>query len=240
MDPLDLLGYAASLTVLATFCMRTMIPLRIIAICSNVLFAGYGFFDHLYPVLFLHLLLFPVNLGRLIQIQRLVKGLRSAQKGNISINSLLPFMSSRALRSGEILIHKGDRADRLFYLVQGKMEVKEHKKIVGPGTILGEIGIFAPNKKRTATVVSRTDTVVYELTEVTAKQLYFQNPAFGFAVLQLIIRRLLENQDSKAILAAKDRMPPPRIGRGRRIWARVKSGKIGRAKNESGGRRVQR
>ena len=37
---IDLLGYAASATVLATFCMNTMIPLRATAILSNILFAS--------------------------------------------------------------------------------------------------------------------------------------------------------------------------------------------------------
>ena len=47
-------GYAASALVLVTFCMRTMIPLRIAAVCSNLAFIVYGFYAQLYPVLFLH------------------------------------------------------------------------------------------------------------------------------------------------------------------------------------------
>jgi len=66
---IDLLGYAASVSVLATFCMNAMVPLRILALCSNVLFVGYGYFDHLYPVLILHLILFPVNVLRLLEFQ---------------------------------------------------------------------------------------------------------------------------------------------------------------------------
>ncbi|MGA8690585.1 MAG: hypothetical protein WB662_11940 [Methyloceanibacter sp.] len=55
--------------------------------------------------------------------------------------------------------------------------------------------MFAPDRRRTATVVvCSTDCVVYELTERKTKEMYFQNPAFGFAVMQLIIGRLLENQ----------------------------------------------
>ena len=54
MSWVTLLGYAASATVLATFCMNTMIPLRVIALVSNVLFMAYGFADQLYPVLPLH------------------------------------------------------------------------------------------------------------------------------------------------------------------------------------------
>ena len=40
-------GYLASALVLATFCMKTMIPLRGAAICSNVAFIVYGFYGGL-------------------------------------------------------------------------------------------------------------------------------------------------------------------------------------------------
>ena len=59
--------------------------------------------------------------------------------------------------------------------------------------MLGEIGVFARNQERTATIVCRTDCRLYELSESKAKQLFFQDRLFGFAVLQLIINRLLEN-----------------------------------------------
>jgi len=62
----DWLGYAASLAVLTTFLMRTMRPLRLIAILSNILFVAYGYIDHIQPVLLLHLTLLPINLWRLV------------------------------------------------------------------------------------------------------------------------------------------------------------------------------
>lgn len=62
----NLLGYAASSAVLATFLMRTMVPLRVTAILSNVLFAVFGYVEHVYPVLFLHLILLPINSWRLL------------------------------------------------------------------------------------------------------------------------------------------------------------------------------
>jgi hypothetical protein len=61
----DLLGYAASCAVLASFLMRTMRPLRLVAILSNVLFLTYGYVEHIQPVFFLHLALLPINLWRL-------------------------------------------------------------------------------------------------------------------------------------------------------------------------------
>ena len=60
--------------VLATFCMQTMMPLRLTAILSNILFASFGLWAHIYPVMILHLILFPVNALRLLQIRRLVRG----------------------------------------------------------------------------------------------------------------------------------------------------------------------
>ena len=56
MSWLEAIGYLASLLVLSTFYMKTMIPLRCCAIASNVAFIAYGFFGEIYPVLVLHLL----------------------------------------------------------------------------------------------------------------------------------------------------------------------------------------
>ena|SRR5579863_1628326 len=64
---INLLGSIASASVLATFCMSTMLPLRAVAICSNVLFAAYGSVAHIYPVLVLHIILLPINFVRLLQ-----------------------------------------------------------------------------------------------------------------------------------------------------------------------------
>lgn len=66
---IDLLGYAASTAVLATFLMRTMLPLRLTAILSNLLFLSYGYLAHITPVLFLHLALLPINVTRLLALR---------------------------------------------------------------------------------------------------------------------------------------------------------------------------
>jgi CRP/FNR family cyclic AMP-dependent transcriptional regulator len=72
MTPVDFLGYTASATVLATFCMSTMTPLRVTAILSNILFSLFGLWTHIYPVMLLHLILLPVNIARLVQIRHVV------------------------------------------------------------------------------------------------------------------------------------------------------------------------
>jgi CRP-like cAMP-binding protein len=173
--------------------MTTMIPLRIAALVSNVLFFFYGVFDHVYPVLILHAVLFPINLLRLVQFQRLVRDVRDAHREDLPIQSLLPYMTKRELAAGDVLIRKGERADRLYYLREGELEITDVGKTLSPGAFLGEIGVFARDQERTATVVCRTDCSLYELSESKAKQLFFQDKSFGFAVMQMIINRLLEN-----------------------------------------------
>ena len=105
MTWIDMLGYAASATVLATFCMQTMMPLRLTAILSNILFASFGLWAHIYPVMILHLILFPVNALRLLQIRRLVRG--TLQRTDLSMRSILPIMSHRTFLAGEAVIRKG-------------------------------------------------------------------------------------------------------------------------------------
>ena len=69
MNWIDSVGFLASAAVLTSFCMKRMIALRIVALISNILFAGYGYLDHLYPVLTLHLILFPINCFRLHELR---------------------------------------------------------------------------------------------------------------------------------------------------------------------------
>ena len=107
MSWVEINGYTASAAVLATFLMSTMIPLRSLALASNVLFVSYGYFGNVLPVLILHAVLFPVNLHRLMQCRQLIRDVRKAESEAIPIDSLLPYMKKRCLPAGEILTRKG-------------------------------------------------------------------------------------------------------------------------------------
>jgi CRP/FNR family transcriptional regulator, cyclic AMP receptor protein len=48
--------------------MNTIVPLRGLAIASNLLFILYGVAGHLYPVLLLHVVLLPVNIVKIVQL----------------------------------------------------------------------------------------------------------------------------------------------------------------------------
>jgi len=70
MNAYEPVGYLASLLVLATFCMRDMVSLRVVAIASNFAFIAYGALAGISPVLLLHVVLLPVNLLRLAESVR--------------------------------------------------------------------------------------------------------------------------------------------------------------------------
>jgi CRP/FNR family cyclic AMP-dependent transcriptional regulator len=63
-------GYIASTLVLFTFVAKDMRLLRTTAIFSNVAFITYGAIEWLPPVLFLHLVLLPLNIIRLSEVIR--------------------------------------------------------------------------------------------------------------------------------------------------------------------------
>ena len=65
MTAVDGLGYLAAALVLATFCAKRMLPLRALAIASNIAFVAYGFFAGLWPILLLHSVMLPMNAIRL-------------------------------------------------------------------------------------------------------------------------------------------------------------------------------
>jgi CRP/FNR family transcriptional regulator, cyclic AMP receptor protein len=92
-------------------------------------------------------------------------------------------------------MRKGEQADRLFYLFHGQIEVVEVRKTLSSGAVIGEIGVFARHQQRVVTVVCLTDCELYELSASKAKELSYQDPAFGYAVLQTVIARLTENME---------------------------------------------
>ena len=70
MNAYEPIGYLASLLVLATFSMRDMVSLRVVAIASNIAFIAYGALAEISPVLLLHVVLLPVNMLRLAESVR--------------------------------------------------------------------------------------------------------------------------------------------------------------------------
>src|SRR5438105_3860807 len=70
------LALAGAVFFVATLLMRTMVPLRVCGIISDVFFIGYGVLAQSVTTFFLYLLLLPINIFRLYQMLKLVKKAR--------------------------------------------------------------------------------------------------------------------------------------------------------------------
>lgn len=193
MELSDALGYLGLVLVVASSSMRTMTPLRVLSIASNLTFIGYSLVQGLLPLLILYSLLLPINSIRLFQMQRLVRSVKKAAHGDLALEGLLPFMTKRRVERGEVLFRKNELAHEMFYVLTGDVELQEIDRTIGAGAVLGEISMFSPDKRRTATAVCATSGELLAMSEDQVRQLYFQNPKFGFYLVQLITRRLLEN-----------------------------------------------
>ena len=190
----EIIGYLASALVFATFYVRTMMPLRTLAIASNVAFITYAASEGLIPVLVLHSVLLPVNLARLYEIRKLLAFTRSAPARDESIEAMLPFMRQTRIQKGEYLFRKGDHARHMYYLMEGTLHLIEIGKIVDKGAIIGEIGMFSPSRERIATAVAATDCILLSVDDNTLYQAYYQNPKLGFYLISLIAGRFVETQ----------------------------------------------
>jgi CRP/FNR family transcriptional regulator, cyclic AMP receptor protein len=204
---IEALGYIAAACTLATYSMKTMIPLRISGIIANCFFIAFGFFGAIYPTLILHVILLPLNAVRLYQMLQLVRRVREASEGDLSMDWLKPFMTRRACKNGDILFHKGDIADRLFYVVTGRFRLNEIAIDIGHGQVIGELGLLAPGNRRTQTCecVEAGEALVISYDSV--RQLFFQNPTFGFYFMRLATQRLFSDV-GRLERALEERRPP--------------------------------
>ncbi len=177
----------------ATLLTRTMVPLRVSNMFSNVFFMAFGVLASDVRTFLLYLLLLPINAIRLRQMLILVRKARNAVQGETSMEWLKPFMTQRKYRQGDVLCKKGDAANEMFLTVSGKFLVSEIGVELPPGSPMGELGFLTPNNQRTATIVCTEAAQVLTISYDRLLELYFQNPQFGYYFLVLTSQRLLQN-----------------------------------------------
>lgn len=186
---LGLVGLAFSF---ASFAMKRMVPLRVLALIGNVLLIvsdliGGG----ITPSLVLNLALLPVNIRRLWEIKKMAKDIEQTTPDAAVSQWLLPNMKYRKFRQGDVLFRKGDSADRLIYIANGELRALESGSLIAAGELVGEIGLFSPQNQRTQTLTAVTDGHVFELAGEELFQLCYEQPKLGFMLMRLITGRLL-------------------------------------------------
>lgn len=196
-------AWVAALLVFSSFFMKTMIPLRVVAIASNVAFISYallglkyGIFGRVYPILVLHSALLPLNVVRLREMKRLIETVNRASSSE-AFDSLIPYMTKERHRKGEVLFSKGDPADRLYLIGEGSVRFPELEKQLSLGAVFGEVGLFAPQGVRSVSAVCEVDCRLYAIAKDKVLELYYQNPRFGFFLIRLV-SGIVQQDDSRA------------------------------------------
>ena len=118
-------SFFASIFVVATLSMRTMIPLRVFAILTNILLISTAIPTHNYPTMILHAVLLPLNSYRLHQMLQLVRDVKRSVNSDLSMEWLRPFMTERKCAAGEVLFYKDEKAESMFYIVSGRFRLVE-------------------------------------------------------------------------------------------------------------------
>ena len=187
-----LLALAAALT-LASNLMKRMVPLRILAIASTILFLAYAAMKHDWVNVAMQVALLAVNAYRLWDLHHLLVALASANADTPLKDWLLPYMTKKVFKAGHVIFRKGEPAHDMVYVRKGTIRVEEIGQTLGAGSLVGEIGLFSEDRTRTATVICQTNCICYTMTDEAIYLLYFQNPKLGFFLIRLIVQRLLRD-----------------------------------------------
>ena len=186
----------ASVFVVATTTMRTMIPLRIFGILTNLVLIATAVPAHNYLVILVQSVVLVLNSYRLHQMLQLVRDVKKSVNSDLSMEWLKPFMTERQCTAGEILFYKDEKAEDMLYIVSGKFRLVESGIVLPVGAIVGELGMLSPSNMRTQSLECVEAGLILSVSYSKVEELYVQNPAFGFYFLRLASARLFQNLDA--------------------------------------------
>ena len=204
-------GFIGAALTVASYLMKSMMPLRLVALSANVFLVIYAVQGGSWPTVVLYLAMIPINLKKVYEIRKLVQAIQNAKADTPVSEWLLPHMTRRQTKAGETLWKQGDVATEMLYVESGGLKLLEYDTVIGPGSLVGEIGLFAPDNRRTRTIVCATDCTLYSLSADAMAKLYYQNPQLGFHVMRLIVARLMHDVDvaNQQREAREDSTPTP-------------------------------
>ena len=183
----------ASIFVVATTTMRTMIPLRVFGILTNLVLITTAIPSHNFLVILVQSVVLALNSYRLHQMLQLVRDVRKSVNSDLSMEWLKPFMTERRCEAGEVLFYKDEKAEDMLYIVSGRFKLVESGIELPVGAIVGELGMLSPSNMRTQTLECVEHGLILSVSYSKVEELYVQNPAFGFYFLRLASARLFQN-----------------------------------------------
>jgi CRP-like cAMP-binding protein len=199
----------ASVFVVATTTMRTMIPLRIFGILTNIVLILTAIPSHNVLVIMVQSVVLVLNSYRLHQMLQLVRDVKKSVNSDLSMEWLKPFMTERKCEAGEVLFYKDEKAEDMLYIVSGRFKLVESGIELPVGAIVGELGMLSPSNMRTQTLECVEAGLILSVSYTKVEELYVQNPAFGFYFLRLSSARLFQNIETLERRLAQHASPEP-------------------------------
>jgi CRP/FNR family transcriptional regulator, cyclic AMP receptor protein len=195
ITPLQALAFTGAFLAVFSALNKSMIPLRIVAILSTTSVAAYTFMTKDLVFGALYSLLIFLNTLRLREMLALSNQTRGLEKSDFPYEALKAFMKSQKFAPEAALFRKGDIANEAYYIVSGHVALPEMDIDLGPGSLVGEMGLFGEKQARSLTVVAKDHVTALKIPYYDLQELCLQNPAFGLDLFKLIVRRQVENQN---------------------------------------------
>jgi len=175
--------------------MKVPIRFRAVAIGTNIVCVAYAAAGHQLLLLILSVLLVPVNVMRLLELQRVTAKIKRALVSDLSMDWLRPLMQRTSVAAGEFLFRQGDQQGDIYLVVSGTIRLIELDVTVGAGELIGEMAVFSPSMRRTLSARCETPVELLVMHNSEFLKRYYQNPDFGVYLVRLVERRLLQNID---------------------------------------------
>ncbi len=202
---MKLVAWLAAALVFTSFFMKTIVPLRTVAIVSNVVFIGYallglhhGIFDKVLPILVLHLALLPLNIIRLNEVRSTIRSIRAMQSQSKPHDFLIPYMTRSTVPAGTFLFKRGDHADTVFLVVSGTIYLPDINKRIVAGDMLGEVAIFSNHATRSTTAVCEEECELLCIKGEKVLELFYQDKTFAFQIARALSHYVVENTEMVA------------------------------------------
>ena len=105
----------------------------------------------------------------------------------------ISFMSRENFKKGEYLFKIGDTAEKLFYIAKGLIRLPELNRTVTTGQVIGEMGLFAPDKQRTASALAEEEVEAFTMGRDELRRFMSRDPGMAIDLIQLSVKRFIEN-----------------------------------------------
>src|SRR5512136_450513 len=119
------------------------------------------------------------------------------------IEHLAGSLRPRAIPEQTLLLREGGMGDHFYILLEGQVEIikalgtdaERLLAILGAGSLLGDMSLFGPDPRHTASVRARSPLQVFEMTRAEFDALLHRHPSLAYGMLRILTQRLDESEN---------------------------------------------